>query len=104
STSHAYYSRYSRCLCPSITVFAVILVPIYLLFFFFSSRRRHTRSVSAFPLNRSSDLQEQESEGILQSPAYHQRKPQRSDEHESGQRSEERRVGKECRSRWAAYD
>src|SRR5438309_4204301 len=25
-------------------------------FFFFSSRRRHTRSVSAFPLNRSSDL------------------------------------------------
>src|SRR5205809_3285076 len=26
-------------------------------FFFFSSRRRHTRSVSAFLLNRSSDLQ-----------------------------------------------
>src|SRR5688572_31268898 len=26
------------------------------LFFFFSSRRRHTRSVSAFLLNRSSDL------------------------------------------------
>src|SRR5437762_6780586 len=26
--------------------------------FFFSSRRRHTRSVSAFLLNRSSDLQE----------------------------------------------
>ena len=25
------------------------------------------------------------SEGILQSPAYHKRKPQRSDEHESGQ-------------------
>src|SRR5436305_9639706 len=57
------------------------------MFFFFSSRRRHTRSVSAFLLNRSSDLQqEQESEGILQSPAYHKRKPQRSDEHESGDR------------------
>src|SRR5437764_3016830 len=28
----------------------------YYLFFFFSSRRRHTRSVSAFLLNRSSDL------------------------------------------------
>src|SRR5438132_4660435 len=28
----------------------------YLIFFFFSSRRRHTRSVSAFLLNRSSDL------------------------------------------------
>src|SRR5207247_4263831 len=27
--------------------------------FFFSSRRRHTRSVSAFLLNRSSDLQNQ---------------------------------------------
>src|SRR5207249_6043973 len=28
--------------------------------FFFSSRRRHTRSVSAFLLNRSSDLQQQD--------------------------------------------
>src|SRR5437868_8001565 len=28
----------------------------HVLFFFFSSRRRHTRSVSAFLLNRSSDL------------------------------------------------
>src|SRR5437762_12509535 len=41
------------------------------------------------PAEPLSDL-EQESEGILQSPAYHKRKPQRSDEH----RSEERRVGK----------
>src|SRR5436305_3165507 len=31
-------------------------VVIYLESFFFSSRRRHTRSVSAFLLNRSSDL------------------------------------------------
>src|SRR5436189_3492142 len=31
------------------------LLPL-LVFFFFSSRRRHTRSVSAFLLNRSSDL------------------------------------------------
>src|SRR5207249_6003374 len=30
--------------------------PCSLLSFFFSSRRRHTRSVSAFLLNRSSDL------------------------------------------------
>src|SRR5437868_12571509 len=29
---------------------------IIIFFFFFSSRRRHTRSVSAFLLNRSSDL------------------------------------------------
>src|SRR5437868_8585168 len=31
-------------------------VRFFLIFFFFSSRRRHTRSVSAFLLNRSSDL------------------------------------------------
>src|SRR5436189_1791439 len=30
--------------------------PFHLSLFFFSSRRRHTRSVSAFLLNRSSDL------------------------------------------------
>src|SRR5690554_7371317 len=29
---------------------------LFFFFFFFSSRRRHTRSVSAFLLNRSSDL------------------------------------------------
>src|SRR4051794_41565423 len=31
---------------------------IHLVLFFFSSRRRHTRSVSAFLLNRSSDLRD----------------------------------------------
>src|SRR5437870_10045450 len=36
---------------------SVLQVIIWILFiFFFSSRRRHTRSVSAFLLNRSSDL------------------------------------------------
>src|SRR5438270_6020493 len=30
--------------------------PVFLFCFFFSSRRRHTRSVSSFLLNRSSDL------------------------------------------------
>src|SRR5207237_4419995 len=35
----------------------VLRCSVYLfVFFFFSSRRRHTRSVSAFLLNRSSDL------------------------------------------------
>src|SRR5207253_5073648 len=34
----------------------LILRQIGISFFFFSSRRRHTRSVSAFLLNRSSDL------------------------------------------------
>src|SRR5690554_7003141 len=35
---------------------AVTVIFFIILFFFFSSRRRHTRSVSAFLLNRSSDL------------------------------------------------
>src|SRR5699024_11826792 len=41
-----------------------VIVPLFILHlcipvFFFSSRRRHTRSVSAFLLNRSSDLMRQ---------------------------------------------
>src|SRR5207244_6587048 len=35
---------------------AVYVLCFLCFFFFFSSRRRHTRSVSAFLLNRSSDL------------------------------------------------
>src|SRR5204862_135191 len=35
---------------------SICIVLIRISFFFFSSRRRHTRSVSAFLLNRSSDL------------------------------------------------
>src|SRR5437868_11334743 len=34
----------------------VCCLSFFFFFFFFSSRRRHTRSVSAFLLNRSSDL------------------------------------------------
>src|SRR5437868_13292234 len=37
-------------------VFLTVLYCFCFIFFFFSSRRRHTRSVSAFLLNRSSDL------------------------------------------------
>src|SRR5437764_11005423 len=37
-------------------VMAVLYMSCYCHFFFFSSRRRHTRSVSSFLLNRSSDL------------------------------------------------
>src|SRR5437588_6335876 len=69
-------------------------------FFFFSSRRRHTRSVSAFLLNRSSDLHSFPTRrtlfhvlvgcGLLMLKV-------------SRLRSEERRVGKECRSRWGPY-
>src|SRR4051812_49995635 len=35
---------------------SLVVTVAFAVFFFFSSRRRHTRSVSAFLLNRSSDL------------------------------------------------
>src|SRR5947209_11187857 len=96
-----------------------------LVFFFFSSRRRHTRSVSAFLLNRSSDLYHEKYQP-------HQKQHQRYGSSHIGAtakdisnvvtdaasgvvdifhgidkavadtwRSEERRVGKECRFRWS---
>src|SRR5437870_10900319 len=40
------------------SLFYFCLFTFSIFFFFFSSRRRHTRSVSAFLLNRSSDLSE----------------------------------------------
>src|SRR5262249_56335013 len=40
----------------SMIVFLLLDFFFFIYYFFFSSRRRHTRSVSAFLLNRSSDL------------------------------------------------
>src|SRR5438067_2772982 len=40
----------------SVSFFFSPILLMFFFFFFFSSRRRHTRSVSAFLLNRSSDL------------------------------------------------
>src|SRR5580765_5020264 len=79
------------------------LIRVSPLIFFFSSRRRHTRSVSAFLLNRSSDL------GIPAEPDRKSGSVEMPQASIAGlrasirSRSEERRVGKECRSRWAAY-
>src|SRR5205823_10857565 len=86
-------------------------------FFFFSSRRRHTRSVSAFLLNRSSDLQYEKSHTADSAFAevdlvHQQTQNQRYGSSHIGatakdisnvvtDRSEERRVGKECRYRWS---
>src|SRR5205085_9337572 len=95
--------------------------------FFFSSRRRHTRSVSAFLLNRSSDLiklRECSSKiitsilsfisGRLATKSNQIKQLIRNGRSASLQRtfkksftsfsrSEERRVGKECRFRWSPY-
>src|SRR5207248_3975911 len=64
--------------------------------FFFSSRRRHTRSYGDWSSDVcSSDLGQQNgvARAMLRLDLLHHRGP----------RSEERRVGKECRSRWLPY-
>src|SRR2546428_12090595 len=55
-----------------------------LMVFFFSSRRRHTRSVSAFLLNRSSDLQ---AVATSQEAVQNQNEPQLRDENAHNDKS-----------------
>src|SRR5207249_7839921 len=81
-------------------------------FFFFSSRRRHTRSVSAFLLNRSSDLRLGKViearinlsrfvvTGCAAKTSATVTFPSLNLISLFAFRSEERRVGKECRSAW----
>ena len=81
----------------------------YFFFFFFSSRRRHTRYISvtgvqtcALPIYRKFGL------GLLVELPCAERIDDADTggfglEHAGGARSEERRVGKECRSRWSPY-
>src|SRR5689334_25229682 len=88
------------------------------MFFFFSSRRRHTRSFSAFLLNRSSDLKLFQVSSLMLLLVWLiffmvliKLLPILGTI--SGKtvklmvlaliRSEERRVGKECRYRWSPY-
>src|SRR5438034_8919250 len=92
----------------------MIFFCILFFYFFFSSRRRHTRSVSAFLLNRSSDLKDGKADGIRANTISFTVFPEivpsignsfintmKNINHT--RRSEERRVGKECRSRWSPY-
>src|SRR5204863_5721907 len=86
---------------------------IRVLFFFFSSRRRHTRSLRDWSSDVcSSDLKYDIGEEQLRAirlfhelAAKHgiigERRPLRIYEGAPSARSEERRVGKECRSRWS---
>src|SRR5438045_9420491 len=79
-------------------------------FFFFSSRRRHTRCLSDW----SSDVCSSDLAVLPVGPRRggataalavgEQRRSELADARHVQARSEERRVGKECRSRWAAYD
>src|SRR2546429_3761669 len=76
---------------------------VVVFFFFFSSRRRHTRCSRDW----SSDVCSSDLQLILQNYSHQKR---RSDavipkygSVAKYNRSEERRVGKECRSRWSPY-
>src|SRR5690349_23989145 len=78
-------------------------------FFFFSSRRRHTRSLRDWSSDVcSSDLAIGAPSSSLASsspPIAGSPEPTGHGTRDSllEQRSEERRVGKECRSRWSPY-
>src|SRR5436189_1339157 len=63
--------------------------------FFFSSRRRHTRYIGDW----SSDVCSSD----LHLLALLQREQMGHHRHRRSRRSEERRVGKECRSRWSPH-
>src|SRR3984893_18953875 len=75
---------------------------IFIFFFFFSSRRRHTR----WPRDWSSDVcssdlgDRSRMAGVGLAGRMIVFNPR---DYNSGERSEERRVGKEGRSRWAPY-
>src|SRR2546430_5401082 len=86
-------------------------------FFFFSSRRRHTR----FDCDWSSDVCSSDLSEFRKEPEQTRKQadrekgqsrrhaqhgfvaPHKLSEPVYGRRSEERRVGKECRSRWSPY-
>src|SRR5438105_12315028 len=80
-------------------------VYFFFFFFFFSSRRRHTRSTrdwssdvcSSDLLTPGPSLMSVPRPAMLVAIGQQIEKPDLSTE----ERSEERRVGKECRSRWA---
>src|SRR5258705_11419797 len=84
-----------------------------MVFFFVSSRRRHTRCLSDWSSDVcSSDLARGEAEremqrvagaavGLVAAPKRDQTRLARP--RLLAKRSEERRVGKECRSRWSPY-
>src|SRR5262249_56637717 len=90
-------------------IYSVLELDVALFYFFFSSRRRHTRLVSDWSSDVcSSDLRTSiplhgadRRDGDGGPAAAHGR--QLTAMPRLSPRSEERRVGKECRSRWSPY-
>src|SRR5260370_23640919 len=91
------------------------LIVVSMLIFFFSSRRRHTRFKCDWSSDVcSSDLERERQQGLFDRATYDALAERvrgirtdlltmLSDLRADGKRSEERRVGKECRSRWSPY-
>src|SRR5205807_4724177 len=84
-------------------IFCYYFLFFFLFFFFFSSRRRHTRLQGDWSSDVcSSDLTFLAIGEPFSSVAIRVRSSSR-DGRSGRKRSEERRVGKECRSRWSPY-
>src|SRR5438067_3213194 len=88
-----------------IIVLCLFFFYIYYFYFFFSSRRRHTRSKRDWSSDVcSSDLVYQNSTAFGFAPtATVEIYDEVGAVWNVPDRSEERRVGKECRSRWSPY-
>src|SRR6266487_5219253 len=79
------------------------LIPIKFFFFFFSSRRRHTRWTGDWSSDVcSSDLRGLDAEQVAPAERLRCGRSFRT-QNDDRRGSEERRVGKECRSRWSPY-
>src|SRR5260221_3209998 len=84
-------------------LFTVLMLHLHRCCFFFASRRRHTRSLCDW----SSDVCSSDLGGPRRQPSTRSAlsggPATRSSSSLRRTRSEERRVGKECRSRWSPY-
>src|SRR5947209_16352370 len=88
-------------LVPLLSIIYPCYVLLYIFFFFFSSRRRHTRYWRDWSSDVcSSDLPPVDPRCPAIASASSCSRPAAGC---SSARSEERRVGKECRSRWSPY-
>src|SRR5437899_5386377 len=95
-----------------LVVMCVLLLFLFMFFFFFSSRRRHTRCLSDWSSDVCSSDLDVSPRSVRHrgetSPADRRSQsaavaPGQGEVARADVRSEERRVGKECRSRWSPY-
>src|SRR5258707_9599074 len=112
------------CLITPITAYLILMSCAVCFFFFFSSRRRHTRywrdwssdvcssdlTIMDPKTGKTYDISVVHNGNVIRFAGFriHDRLRMRKVEvglqlTKSGRRSEERRVGKECRSRWSPY-